>query len=85
MSEATTAPVVTTDEANLYLMAVKTGEASPLRRVDAADLAATAALAASAVQPEDLGSAAGLSVEDIQGIIDEQLGQIAVLLQEING
>jgi hypothetical protein len=54
-------------------------------RVLASEIATAAALAASAVQPEDLGTAASLSVEDLDARINDRLGDIDAALDALLG
>lgn len=81
--ETGTAPVVALDTIEGWLLAITDADPKAWARVPAADIADAAALAITALQPGDVGSAAGLSTEDIQSMIDASFAGIDTLLGEL--
>lgn len=81
--ETGTAPVVALSALTGELLAIAATEPKSWARVDVAEIAAIATLASTALQPGDVGSAAGLSVEDVQGMIDTSFAGIDALLGEL--
>jgi hypothetical protein len=83
--ETGTAPVVALASLDGWLLAITDADPKAWARVDAAEIAAAAAAAATALQPENVGSAAGLDIEEVQAMIDASFAGIDTLLGELLG
>lgn len=79
------APIVPLATATGFLVALTEGTAADPQRIPVAGLADAVAKASSAVQPDDIGEAAALTVAEIRGIVAEELGDVEAALEAILG
>lgn len=81
--ETGTAPVLALSALEGWFLGITDADPKAWVRVSASEIATAAALAGTALQSGDVGSAAGLDTEDIQAMIDASFAGIDTLLGEL--